>query len=143
MRSTTSRPATSTPATDRNTTIQWRVSATIHALRGPEQLARQVGTDLVVCEGIPDALTAASLGYSAVGVLGSQAPDRNVADTIVARAAGVRVVVVNDHDDAGRTWSANLVDLLADRGADVVQVEPPTVGCRPERLGTGLSQFRG
>ena len=37
---------------------------------------------LVVCEGIPDALTAAQAGLRSVAVLGSQAPDRSVATRI-------------------------------------------------------------
>ena len=36
---------------------------------------RRAGRCCVVCEGMPDALTAAQAGYRAVGLLGAQAPD--------------------------------------------------------------------
>ena len=82
---------------------------------------------LVVCEGIPDALTAAGAGLRSVAVLGSQAPDRSVA-TRIARDADecdVRVVAVIDNDDAGRSWGARLTSLLAEHGVGLDVVEPP------------------
>lgn len=85
---------------------------------------------LVVCEGIPDALTAAQAGFVSVGVLGSQAPDRSVASRIVTRAdnLGLTPVAVIDNDAAGRAWGEQLSSLLADHGADLHVVEPPEVG---------------
>ena len=61
---------------------------------------------LVVCEGIPDALTAAQAGYQAVAILGAQAPDPTVGLRIVAQAERrtLPVVAVIDVDDAGRQW---------------------------------------
>ena len=41
---------------------------------------------LLVCEGIPDAWTAAQAGYASVGILGNQAPDASVARRIAAVA---------------------------------------------------------
>ena len=41
---------------------------------------------LVVCEGMPDALTAAQAGYRAVGLLGAQAPDESVAARVASYA---------------------------------------------------------
>ena len=82
---------------------------------------------LVVCEGIPDALTAAGAGLRSVAVLGSQAPDRSVATRIArdVEELDVRVVAVSDNDDAGRSWSARLTSLLAEHGVGLNVVEPP------------------
>ena len=92
---------------------------------GPAQ-----SNSLIVCEGVPDALTAAALGHRAVGVLGSQAPDASVAQSISrhATAVGVGVVLVNDNDDAGRSWSDRLANLLEGFGIAANYVEPPEPG---------------
>jgi hypothetical protein len=84
---------------------------------------------LVVCEGIPDALTASGAGFAAVGILGSQAPDERVAAQL-ARHAGEhrqRLVAVVDADPAGRAWGRRLRDLLQVQGAELTMLEP-TVG---------------
>lgn len=82
---------------------------------------------LVVCEGTPDALTAAQAGYRAVGILGSQAPDLRVAARLATCAArhGNAVVAVVDADPAGRAWGAHLAGLLAGHDVDLTVVEPP------------------
>lgn len=82
---------------------------------------------LVVCEGIPDALTAAAVGLRSVAVLGSQAPDCSVSTRIAHHAdeCGLAVVAVIDNDDAGRAWGARLSSLLAEQGFDISLVEPP------------------
>ncbi|MGE0136876.1 MAG: toprim domain-containing protein [Ilumatobacteraceae bacterium] len=82
---------------------------------------------LVVCEGIPDALTAAQAGYRSVGILGSQAPDQRVAARLAAHAARhcVTVTAVVDADPAGRAWGQHLAGLLASRDVDLAIVEPP------------------
>lgn len=81
----------------------------------------------MVCEGIPDALTAAQAGYRSVGILGSQAPDQRVAARIAARAArhGDTVVAVVDADPAGRAWGEHLAGLLAGHDVGLTVVEPP------------------
>ncbi|MCU0310690.1 MAG: toprim domain-containing protein [Acidimicrobiales bacterium] len=82
---------------------------------------------LLVCEGIPDALTAAQQDLRSVAVLGAQAPDARVADTLVEHCAGqgLQLVAVIDNDDAGRAWGARLQDLLAERDTTLAVVEPP------------------
>lgn len=82
---------------------------------------------LVVCEGIPDALTAAQAGYRAVGILGSQAPDQRVAAQLAAHAerSGDRIVAVVDADPAGRAAGDRLGNLLGEHGHDLTVVEPP------------------
>jgi hypothetical protein len=87
-----------------------------------------VAARLVVCEGIPDALTAAACGFKSVGCLGAQTIDLKMADVIAAFATGrdVDVLVVNDHDAAGQSWSARVTELLQTRGVDAVRVQPPT-----------------
>lgn len=87
------------------------------------------GGGLVIAEGIPDALIAAQAGYRTVGVLGSTYPDHRVARQIAAGIEEIgarRVVVCFDADEAGRTGSARLVELLASSGAEgVTELVPP------------------
>lgn len=85
---------------------------------------------LVVCEGIPDALTAAQHGVHSVAVLGAQAPDRSVVETLARHAAdrGLELVAVIDADAAGRNSGARLSGLLNDLGATLRVVEPPLEG---------------
>ncbi|MFN0026734.1 MAG: toprim domain-containing protein [Acidimicrobiales bacterium] len=85
---------------------------------------------LVVCEGIPDALTAAQAGYTAVAILGSQAPDHGVAASLCTHAQNhdLDIVAVIDNDPAGRAWGHRLGDLLAEHGHDLTIIEPPGEG---------------
>lgn len=82
---------------------------------------------LVVCEGIPDALTAAQAGYRSAAILGSQAPDHRVAAQLAASADhhGERVVAIVDADPAGRAAGQHLTDLLAEHGHTLEVIEPP------------------
>jgi DNA primase len=81
---------------------------------------------LLVCEGIPDALTAAQAGYTAVGILGSQAPDHSVAARLAnyAEHHHQHVVAVVDADPAGRRWGDHLSELLRGDGLDLAVIEP-------------------
>ncbi len=85
---------------------------------------------LIICEGIPDALTAAQAGLDAVAVLGAQAPDRVVAMRLATHAeeTGHTLIAIPDNDPAGHTWADRLTDLLADHGHDLQVVEPPGQG---------------
>jgi hypothetical protein len=85
---------------------------------------------LVVCEGIPDALTATQAGHISVGILGSQAPDHSVAVRIATYADehGLDVVAVVDNDPAGRAWGVRLGDLLGEHAVPLTVVEPPGDG---------------
>lgn len=71
---------------------------------------------LLVCEGIPDALSAAQAGYRAVAVLGAGLPDGWVADGLVRRIGTGRLVVAFDADEAGHAGGKRLTALLAERG---------------------------
>lgn len=85
---------------------------------------------LVVCEGIPDALTAAGAGFQAVAVLGSQAPNQSVANRLAgfARRREAEVVAVVDSDPAGQAWGSRLGELLSEADCAVRIVEPPSPG---------------
>lgn len=85
---------------------------------------------LVVCEGIPDALTAAQSGFRSAAVLGSQAPDQSVATRlgVVAERQDLALVAVIDNDPAGIAWGQRLGELLADCGQALEVIEPPTEG---------------
>ena len=82
---------------------------------------------LLVCEGIPDALTAAAAGFAAVGILGSQAPDDRVAARLARHANDHRqqLIAVIDADPAGRRWGEHLGVLLHARGVTLAVIEPP------------------
>lgn len=85
---------------------------------------------LVVTEGIPDALIAASAGMRAVGVLGSAAPSQQIArrliDAIRRREDDKpSVVVCFDADQAGRTGAVRLAQLLDQHRIRVANIEPP------------------
>jgi hypothetical protein len=82
---------------------------------------------LMVCEGMPDALTAAQAGYRSVALLGDRTPD----DTVAARIAGhaeahrLEVVVMCDANSSGRAAGTHLAGLLAAEQLDATLVEPP------------------
>ena len=74
------------------------------------------GSCLVVCEGMIDALSAASTGTSAVAVLGAAYIDDGVAREIAKGAAGRQVVLAFDGDHAGRSASDSLAASLTSAG---------------------------
>jgi hypothetical protein len=88
------------------------------------------GDALVVCEGIPDALTAAQAGYPSVGILGAQYPDASIGHRIASAAERLQlpVVAVIDADPAGRLWGERLAHHIHEAGGSVHLVEPPTAG---------------
>jgi hypothetical protein len=83
-----------------------------------------------VCEGIPDALTAAQAGFTAVGLLGAHAPDRAVAARLAtaARRDALAIVTVIDADPAGHRLADTLGQLLASHGLNLAVIEPPQDG---------------
>lgn len=85
---------------------------------------------LVVCEGIPDALTATQAGYPAVGILGAQTPDTAVAARLAhhAHTRHLDLVAIIDADPAGRTWGQRLAELVAEHHQALTIVEPPADG---------------
>ena len=82
---------------------------------------------LLVCEGMPDALTAAQAGYRAVGLLGAHAPDHTVAARLASYAEQhhLDVVVMCDANEPGRAAGDRLAELLAAERVDPILVEPP------------------
>ena len=83
---------------------------------------------LVVCEGMIDALSAASAGLPAVAVLGATYVDERIAHDIARGAAGRQVVVAFDGDPAGRTAGHSLGASLASAGCSN-RVLPMPDGC--------------
>lgn len=81
----------------------------------------------LVCEGMPDALTAAQAGFDAVGLLGAQTPDESVAARLAnhANRHGTSLVIVCDPDAAGRRVAEALVPLLDETGHHAHVVTPP------------------
>jgi hypothetical protein len=85
---------------------------------------------LVVCEGIPDGLTAAAMGMHCVATLGSQSCDKSVVDRIAAHAFLNRLSVelVSDNDDAGTLWAQRLQAGLSDVGVTSTNHVAPDAG---------------
>lgn len=82
---------------------------------------------LLVCEGLPDALTAAQAGFSAVGLLGAQTPDEAVAARLANHASNTctQIAIIRDPDAAGRRVAEVLEPLLAGHGHRAVVIVPP------------------
>lgn len=68
---------------------------------------------LYVCEGLPDAYTAAAAGFDAVAVLGATYPDEGIAHRITALVAGRTAVIAFDNDPAGDSGAERMGELLA------------------------------
>jgi len=83
---------------------------------------------LVVCEGMIDALSAASAGVPAVAVLGSTYVDERVAQAIARGTAGRQVMLAFDGDPAGRTAGELMTVLLTSAGCSN-NVLPVPDGC--------------
>jgi DNA primase len=81
---------------------------------------------LLVTEGIPDALAAASAGYAAIAVLGTHNADHDLAERLAAEPRDL--VLAFDGDDAGRSASDRLVRLLSEhaRTGGIKTWQPPT-----------------
>ena len=125
--SVTSRPATSSRDRDnRNTTTRPHASAPTRASPGSAPPDPRHQHDLVICEGIPDALTAAQAGYRAVATLGTHAADPHVARTLAehANAHGLILTAVVDADPPGRAAGQRLATLLAAHSVTLRIVEP-------------------
>ena len=84
---------------------------------------------LLVCEGIPDALTAVQGGFRAVALVGATVADHDVAGRLAYEAdGGLTLVWVGDADPAGRRGAGTLRQMLAEPGHDLAVVEPPVDG---------------
>ena len=77
---------------------------------------------IVVCEGVPDALTAATAGHPAIAILGAHTPTDRLARELAA--AHEQVTIVGHPDTAGRHLTTSLHDQLTARGVDV-HITPP------------------
>lgn len=88
------------------------------------------GGVLLVCEGLPDALTAAQAGFRSVALLGARTPDEAVAARLAnhAGAHGLDVAIITDPDPAGRYATATLTALLDRIGVEPAVITPPD-GC--------------
>lgn len=91
--------------------------------RAPDPIDTNV---LIVCEGMPDALTAAQARMPAVAILGNQAPDERVAGRIAAHAAShdQHIIAIVHNDDGSTIWRDRLTELLAPHDNDPMFVAP-------------------
>lgn len=76
-----------------------------------------IAETVIICEGIPDALSAAEAGHRAVAILGAGYPDEGVARRLVDAFPVENLVVIFDNDDTGERGRDRLSDLLAGAGA--------------------------
>lgn len=86
---------------------------------------------ILICEGIPDALTAAQAGYRAMAILGAGQPDARLAAQLAARHPEGHLLVAFDADHRGRAGSERLTELLAEVGAGnrvAALAVPPSFG---------------
>ena len=112
-------------------------STTTHPPRSPRTqgsrgLCRPAPTQpgqLLICEGIPDALIAAQAGYRSVGLLGTNALDPTVATRIanIATRDNLDITIITDNDDngVGKHLGQQLAERLGDEGLAVTTLEPP------------------
>ncbi len=73
-------------------------------------------TDLIITEGVIDALSAAAAGYTAAAYLGADLPDR--ATAVVLARSDRRLIIAFDPDPAGRAAAYRLGQLLRERRRD-------------------------
>lgn len=85
---------------------------------------------LVICEGIPDALTATRAGLRSVALLGAHSADEHTAQRLAGHALcdGVQLVTVIDADATGRSAGQRLARHLHTHGVQLHIVEPPAAG---------------
>ncbi len=85
------------------------------------------GETLLVCEGLPDALTASQVGFRSVALLGAQTPDESVAARLANHAANHRleIAIAADPDAAGRRLAATLTELLDQQQVQARSIVPP------------------
>lgn len=89
----------------------------------------EVGSCVIVTEGVIDALTANAAGYHAVAVFGAalvgigHAGERSVVRRLLEEKRGI--VVAFDADRAGRQASCRLQELLKNSGRRSASVKPP------------------
>ena len=74
-------------------------------------------TTVLLCEGMPDALTVAQSGYRATAVLGAGLPDERLVSELVGRFPTETLVIAFDADDRGRRGGERLAELLDGAGA--------------------------
>ena len=83
---------------------------------------------VLVCEGVPDALTAAQHGLRSVAVLGVGMADDDLAHRLAAAFPGERLVVAFDRDanGAGQRGARHLAELFDVAGAHVGMLPVPS-----------------
>lgn len=81
--------------------------------RRAHRLPPRVPGVMVVCEGVPDALSASGAGLPAAAILGAAMPDERTANRLLALAGQDRLVIAFDADERGQAGAARLTELLA------------------------------
>jgi DNA primase len=95
---------------------------------------------IVVCEGIIDALTVASNGHSAAAVLGATYVSAHLAQELIDGAAGRPMVVLFDRDAAGDAAADRLASLLG--GHATVKHLDPALDANASSLRPGGLELR-
>jgi len=112
--------------------------AEIHLAGPPEDHGR-----VLICEGLPDGLTAAQAGHRAVAVLGAGLPDDRLAASIANRYPWEQLVIAFDADARGRAGAERLAVGLGEIGAGgrvaVLAVPEQWGDLNGWRQGTGIA----
>ncbi|MGH8983189.1 MAG: toprim domain-containing protein [Acidimicrobiia bacterium] len=87
----------------------------VGVVRSAYRLPPRVPGVVVVCEGIPDALSAGGAGLPAAAVLGAALPDERTASRVLAIAGRDHLVIAFDADERGQVGAARLAELISER----------------------------
>jgi DNA primase len=79
-------------------------------------------TSVTICEGVTDVLSAAELGFSAIGVLGAHA---HFDDGVVGQLGNKDIFLAGDADKAGQAFNKRIAKLLSIRGLTVIRKQFP------------------
>lgn len=81
---------------------------------------------LLICEGLPDGLSASGAGFEAVALLGAQSCSNWVLDRLAGSLRpGQRAVCVPDNDAAGQSWANAVLENLRRTGVNATSISPP------------------
>ena len=85
------------------------------------------GSQLAICEGVSDTLSAEELGFRSIGILGVS---YGLPDDQIQKLKGKDIILLLDWDDAGEARAATLEEELCKRGIMVTRKSQPSPGIK-------------
>ncbi len=104
------------------TAYRWFCPATLPPPAFNLDALETASRSILICEGVPDVLSAAEMGKDAIGLLGASS---QLDPAIIVKLRRRNVIVVGDADPPGQKFARNLVNLLSSRGITAVSRLPP------------------